>query len=68
MFTWNNQEYLVVVDYFSRYFEVKKLYKTTSQAVIKKLKKIFSRFGIPQKVVSYNGPQYASQDLTMFTK
>ena len=68
LFTWNNQEYLVVVDYFSRYFEVEKLYKTTSQAVIEKLKKIFSRFGIPQKVVSDNGPQYASQDFTMFAK
>ena len=44
------------------------MYKTTSQAVIEKLKKIFSRFGIPQNFVSDNGPQYASQDFTMFAK
>ena len=67
LFIWNNQEYLVVVDYFGKYFEVEKLYKITSQAVIPKLKKIFSRFGITQKVVS-DGPQYASQDFTMFEK
>ena len=65
LFTWKTQEYLVVVD-FSRYFEVEKKYKTTSQAVREKLKKIFSKFGIPQKVVSDNGPQYASQEFTMF--
>ncbi|XP_062569484.1 uncharacterized protein LOC134231537 [Saccostrea cucullata] len=52
LFTWNNQEYLLVVDYYSRYFEVEKLHKTTncSQYIIEKMKKIFSRHGIPRKV------------------
>jgi hypothetical protein len=43
LFTWNNQEYLLVADYYSRYFEVEKLYKTTSPAVIEKMKAMFSR-------------------------
>ncbi|XP_062576025.1 uncharacterized protein K02A2.6-like [Saccostrea cucullata] len=68
LFTWNNQEYLLVVDYYSRYFEVEKLHKTTSQAVIEKMKKMFSRLGIPRKVVSDNGPQYASQDFSTFAQ
>ena len=47
--------YLIVVDYFSRYPEVVKLPSTTSQGIIKALKTMFSRFGVPETVVSDNG-------------
>ncbi|XP_062573713.1 uncharacterized protein K02A2.6-like [Saccostrea cucullata] len=68
LFTWSNQEHLLVVDYYSRYFEVEKLHKTTSQAVIDRMKKMLSRLGIPRKVVSDNCPQYTSQDLSTFAQ
>lgn len=41
LFTLNGQDYIVVVDYFSRYFEFERLNSTTSDAVITKLKNIF---------------------------
>ncbi len=52
--------YLVVVHYYSRYPEVMKLSTTTSTSIVKALKSVFSRHGIPETAVSDNGPQYAS--------
>jgi len=40
----------------------------TSKAVIKALKEIFARFGIPDKVVSDNGPQFSSAEFAVFAK
>ena len=37
-----------------------------SKSVIKQMKSIFSRFGIPEKVASDNGPQYSSHEFTKF--
>lgn len=65
-FSWNGEEYVVAVDYYSRYFEIERLYSTTSPAVIRKLKAMFSRNGVPEKVISGNGPQYSSQEFKNF--
>ena len=56
LFLWNDVNYIVVVDYYSRYWEIASLRSTTSTAVIEKLKQIFSRHGIPETVKSDNGP------------
>ncbi|XP_021341363.1 uncharacterized protein K02A2.6-like [Mizuhopecten yessoensis] len=61
LFAWNDQDFVVVVDYHSRYFEVSKLSSTTSATVISKLKEVFSGHGIPEKLFSDNGPQYSSE-------
>ena len=43
LFTFNNQDYLCTVDYFSDYFEIDELHKSkTGATVIGKLKKRFS--------------------------
>ena len=60
--------YLVVVDYFSKFPEVIKLCSTTSASVISAFKTIFSRFGIPKKLVTDNGSQYSSDDFQNFAK
>lgn len=65
LFCFKGKEYLLVVDYFSRYPEVTQL---TSQAIIKALKEIFSRHGIPEVVRSDNGPQYISDLFREFAK
>ena len=58
-------DYLIVIDYYSRCVE-----KTTrSSEVIKALKSIFARHGIPEQVMrSYNGPQYDSAEFSHFAK
>lgn len=47
---------------------MEKLSRTSSQAVIEKMKKRFSWLGIPQKVLSDNGLQYASKDYSSFAR
>lgn len=66
MFTWNNEQYIVTVDYYSRYFELDKLNSTTASAIILKLKAAFARHGIPETVVSDNGPQYKCEEFEDF--
>ena len=67
LFVWNNATYLLVVDYYSRYPEMSKLPgSTSSKTVIMHLKSIFARHGVPETVISDNGPQFASEDFKNF--
>ena len=68
LFEINGNMYLLVVDYFSRYMEVQTLSTTTSAGVIRALKAIFARHGIPATLISDNGPQYSSQEFQLFAK
>ena len=40
LFEWDNSSYLLVVDYFSRYPEVRKMTSTTSSSIISALHRI----------------------------
>ena len=56
------------MDYFSRYIEVAQLNIATANIVIAALKEAFSRHGIPEIIVSDNGPQYSSELFREFSK
>lgn len=56
-----NKWYLIVTDYFSRFFEIFPLSSLTETAIISNLKQLFSRYGIPEIVRSDNGPQFQSE-------
>ena len=66
LFHWHNSEYLIAVDYRSRFFEVAKLQRTDSESIIEQLKSFFARHGIPDVDMSDNGPQYAAETLRQF--
>lgn len=66
--TESNKHYLVVVDSFSRFFEVAKLTQTTSEVVIEHFKSIFARHGIPDVVRWDNRPQFASEHFRKFAQ
>jgi transposase InsO family protein len=66
LFKWNNKDYLLVIDYLSCYPEIVLMSSTTSEAVIRQLKSIFSRQGIPRTLVTDNGPQYVSEQFRKF--
>ncbi len=68
LFQMESKQYLVVVDYFSRFFEVAKLTSTTSEAVVEHFKSIFARHGIPEVVRSDNGLQFAFECFRMFAQ
>ena len=67
LFVWEGKTYLLIVDYFSRYIETCKLSGKTSNEVIRHLKSIFARHGIPQCVMSDNGPQFSSMEFAQFS-
>ena len=61
LFEYNKQIYLIVVDYYSKFFEIELLssgYAATQ--VITKFKSIFARHGIPATLISDNGPPFNS--------
>jgi hypothetical protein len=66
LFVFDQVDYLLITDYYSRFFEIQKLTSTKSSAIIHKTKSVFARHGVPEKVVSDNGPQYSSQEYMNF--
>ena len=66
LFYFQRIDFLVVVDYFSKFLIVRKIPSSTSSAVIKELGMIFSEFGNPQIFRSDNGPCYSSQEFKFF--
>ena len=68
LFELEGHTYLLVVDYYSRWPEIRKLNGLTSEHVIGALKGIFAVHGIPKTLVSDNGPQYASHLFTEFSE
>ena len=61
LFEFKGRSFLLIVDYYSRFIEVARLNRATSEEVILHTKGIFARHGIPEVVVSDNGPQYSSE-------
>ena len=57
----SGESVLVIVDYFSRYYEVEVMRSTTSEKVIECLEKIFTTHGLPLSLRSDNGPQFRSE-------
>ncbi|CAB0042842.1 unnamed protein product [Trichogramma brassicae] len=62
----NKEMIFVIIDYYSRFQEIKFLSSTTSTSIIKNLSEIFSRFGYPKKLRADNGPQFASSEFKNF--
>jgi transposase InsO family protein len=68
LFHWEQRDYLLVVDYYSRYVEVAKLDDTKSRTAVNYTKLIFARHSIPSVIQSDNGPQYSAQKYQQFAK
>eukprot|EP00117_Sycon_ciliatum_P032596 scpid32291/ scgid25245/ Transposon Ty3-G Gag-Pol polyprotein; Gag3-Pol3; Transposon Ty3-1 TYA-TYB polyprotein; Capsid protein; p24; Spacer peptide p3; Nucleocapsid protein p11; Ty3 protease; p16; Spacer peptide J; Reverse transcriptase/ribonuclease H; p55; Integrase p61; Integrase p58 len=66
LFHFEGHDYLLTVDYFSRFIEVDQLKSTTSHAVIAALSLHFARYGTPEGLVSDNGPQFSSDEFALF--
>lgn len=68
LFEFNRSHYLIIVDYYSKFFETALLHKSTSSSIISHFKSIFSRQGVPAQIISDRGPPFSSKDLDLFYK
>ena len=64
----DSRELLVVCDYYSNYIEVSRLTRAMSSSVIRVLKEIFARYGVPDTLVTDNGTQFASAEFAVFAR
>lgn len=58
--------YLILVDAFSRWTEVKRMTDTTAPKVMHELDTIFATFGFARSIVSDNGPPFRSQAFKVY--
>ena len=68
LFTFNQTNYLIIVDYFSGFWEIDPLENTTASNIIRNMKMQFARHGIPDVCVSDNGPQFTAHEYKKFSK
>ena len=60
LFELKGKVYLIVVDYYSRWFEIKELRNESSSAVIQTPKELFAIHGIPDLIMSNSTVQYST--------
>lgn len=60
--------FLVVVDAFSKWPEVFTMSSTTTSQTITVLRDLFARTGVPEQLVSDNGPQFTSEEFQTYLK
>jgi len=68
LFTHKMNTYLIIVDYYSDYFEFTKLSDQRADTSIQACKEQFARHGVPQIVHSDGGPQFISAEFQQFAK
>ncbi len=57
---------LVVVDYYSRFYEYHILRSTTTDKVIDAMEEMFSRHGLPLTIKTDNGPQFKAAEFDAY--
>ena len=68
IFEWNKSNYLLTIDYYSRWIEIAKLHNMSSEEVVFHTRSVFAQHGIPEMVISDNGPQFASDTYARFAR
>ncbi len=66
LFHWEDKTFLLVGDTLSRFPIVRKLTTLSSNAVIIHLRGIFDEYGLPERLISDNGPQFAAKEFGDF--
>lgn len=68
LFHFENEDFLVTIDYFSDFFDLERVYSTTLETAVTKLKGHFARFSAPYESVSDNGPQLVAERVRNFAQ
>lgn len=67
-FHFDGKLFLIVIDYYSKFFEVAELRSLKSEEIIQQLKIIFSKQGVPDILMTDNGPEYSSFEFRQFSE
>lgn len=59
---------LIVVDAYSKWLEVRYMRNIQSPTLIEELRNLFATFGIPERLVTDNGPSFVSAEMEDFLK
>ena len=60
--------FLVIIDAHSKWMEVIPMKSATTLTTTQRLRMVFSRFGIPESIISDNGPQFSSSEFEQFCR
>ena len=60
--------FIIIVDAHSKWPEVYEMSSTSTDSTIAILRHVFAAYGLPQQLVSDNGPQFASSEFAQFLK
>ncbi|XP_033728225.1 uncharacterized protein K02A2.6-like [Pecten maximus] len=67
-FEFQGHNYLVTIDHYSKWPELSKLDNMSNKNTMLYLKSQMSRYGIPDKLITDNGPQFANEEFKKFSK
>ena len=62
------QMFLLLCDAHSKWPEIVEMTSITANKTIQELRKIFSSYGLPEQVVTDNGPQFTSEEFATFMR
>ena len=65
-FHFQGNTFLILIDAFSRWIEIKRMKRTTAQALSNELNDIFAIFGTPVTLVTDNGPPFNSHEFANY--
>ncbi|XP_046573508.1 uncharacterized protein K02A2.6-like [Haliotis rubra] len=69
LFDYKHHQYLLISDYYSKFPVCRKLDSTTATIVIQHMKSVFAEYGIPEILITDNGPQFSCREFaTLFTQ
>ena len=65
-FEFQSTTYLLIADYYSRFPVIRKVRSTNASATTEILKQVLSEYGVPQTVMTENGPLFSSKEFASF--
>lgn len=64
----NGRMFFVLLDAYFRWAEVEMMSTTTTSNMIDVLRRLFAAYGLPEEVISDNGPQFSAAEFAEFVK
>ena len=63
-----NKMFLLLIDAHSKWPEIIEMTSTTASRTVDELRRLFATYGLPEQVVTDNGPQFIAQEFSTFMK